>query len=146
MKVVGQFNKGFIMSAIPFHDASCVLKRIDLFMIDQHAADEKYRFETFMQSTRISSQPLARWITWTMSVWMVCSYRSRPKHLDLPAGDLFLICEHNELLRMNGFDVRVDENSRTAQLKALPVLNSKTFDLNGPFFCHLPVPSLNADA
>lgn len=35
----------------------------DLFMIDQHATDEKYMFETLQKSTTIHSQPLIWWVT-----------------------------------------------------------------------------------
>jgi DNA mismatch repair protein PMS2 len=42
MIVLGQFNLGFIITRIGD----------DLFIIDQHATDEKYRFETLQQSTR----------------------------------------------------------------------------------------------
>ena len=32
----------------------------DLFVIDQHAADEKYNFETLRRTTKIESQRLLR--------------------------------------------------------------------------------------
>ncbi len=33
----------------------------DLFIIDQHATDEKYNFETLMKTTVIQSQRLIQW-------------------------------------------------------------------------------------
>jgi len=57
MKVLGQFNKGFIIAR---------LRRLgdmgtdDLFIIDQHASDEKYNFETLQQTTVIKAQSLIR--------------------------------------------------------------------------------------
>ncbi|PIA56153.1 hypothetical protein AQUCO_00700479v1 [Aquilegia coerulea] len=48
MEVIGQFNLGFIIGRLDQ----------DLFIIDQHAADEKYNFERLSQSTIINQQPL----------------------------------------------------------------------------------------
>ncbi|KAA3462489.1 DNA mismatch repair protein PMS1 [Gossypium australe] len=50
MKVVGQFNLGFIIGKLDE----------DLFIVDQHAADEKYNFEHLAQSTILNQQPLLR--------------------------------------------------------------------------------------
>ncbi|XP_050238999.1 DNA mismatch repair protein PMS1 isoform X2 [Mercurialis annua] len=50
MKVIGQFNLGFIIGRIDH----------DLFIVDQHAADEKYNFERLCQSTVLNQQPLLR--------------------------------------------------------------------------------------
>lgn len=61
MEIIGQFNLGFIVARRripsdnplkPFMD--------DLFIIDQHAADEKYNFEDLQQTTLIRSQRLLR--------------------------------------------------------------------------------------
>lgn len=49
MQVVGQFNLGFIIARLNY----------DLFIVDQHAADEKFHFETLQRSTQIQSQKLA---------------------------------------------------------------------------------------
>lgn len=49
MKVLGQFNLGFIITALDDQD---------LYIIDQHASDEKYNFETLQQITRIETQKL----------------------------------------------------------------------------------------
>ncbi|OMJ23473.1 DNA mismatch repair protein PMS1 [Smittium culicis] len=48
MKVIGQFNLGFIICSLDG----------DLYIVDQHASDEKYNFETLQQKSVISSQPL----------------------------------------------------------------------------------------
>jgi DNA mismatch repair protein PMS2 len=48
MSIVGQFNLGFIITKL---DA-------DLFIVDQHATDEKYNFETLQKTTKIISQKL----------------------------------------------------------------------------------------
>jgi len=48
MEILGQFNLGFILTKINTH----------LFIIDQHATDEKYRYEMLQKSTSIKQQPL----------------------------------------------------------------------------------------
>lgn len=48
MSIIGQFNLGFIITKL---DA-------DLFIVDQHATDEKYNFETLQKTTKITSQKL----------------------------------------------------------------------------------------
>jgi DNA mismatch repair protein PMS2 len=61
MEIIGQFNLGFIVTrrqkAI---DQEGRGDTDDLFIVDQHAADEKYNFETLQQTTRIKSQKLFR--------------------------------------------------------------------------------------
>lgn len=60
MEVVGQFNLGFIISRRRKSDRSSNRVMDDLFIVDQHAADEKYNFETLQQTTNIQSQKLFR--------------------------------------------------------------------------------------
>ena len=48
MAVVGQFNLGFIIARLDD----------ELFIIDQHAADEKYNFERLQAITRLNRQPM----------------------------------------------------------------------------------------
>ena len=51
MKVIGQFNLGFIVAQLGK----------DLFIVDQHATDEMYRYETLQKSTTINTQRLIRY-------------------------------------------------------------------------------------
>lgn len=65
MEVVGQFNHGFIITRRrKFVGSSCGVMD-DLFIVDQHAADEKYNFETLQQTTNIQSQTLFRYVSIT---------------------------------------------------------------------------------
>ncbi|OMH78517.1 DNA mismatch repair protein PMS1 [Zancudomyces culisetae] len=50
MQVVGQFNLGFVVAKLDD----------DLFIVDQHASDEKSNFEELQLKSVISSQPLIR--------------------------------------------------------------------------------------
>ena len=48
MRVVGQFNRGFIIARLG----------LDLFIVDQHASDEKFNFERLQATTTLNRQPL----------------------------------------------------------------------------------------
>ncbi|CAN0504347.1 unnamed protein product [Phaeothamnion confervicola] len=50
MSVVGQFNLGFIITQLGS----------DLFIMDQHACDEKHNFEALQRTTIMHQQPLVR--------------------------------------------------------------------------------------
>ena len=50
LEVIGQFNKGFIMAIMK--------EQGNMFIVDQHASDEKYNFETLSRTTKISPQDL----------------------------------------------------------------------------------------
>lgn len=111
MRVVGQFNLGFIIARRVTPDMD------DLFIIDQHAADEKFNFETLQRTTKIHSQQLLR-----------------PERVELAPTDELVAMEHAEWLRMNGFDVKVDENAapgHRVKLLSKPVSKDTVFDLHG---------------
>jgi DNA mismatch repair protein PMS2 len=50
MKIIGQFNLGFIIT----------LLGNDLFIVDQHASDEKFNYEALCNSVKITPQRLIR--------------------------------------------------------------------------------------
>ncbi|KAI9205479.1 mismatch repair endonuclease PMS2 [Polychytrium aggregatum] len=103
MKIVGQFNLGFII----------VLLRSDIFIVDQHASDEKYNYEQLRQSAKVQSQRLVV-----------------PKPLSLTAQEELLVEEHIETLKMNGYDIEIDPQAQAFErikLVAVPAKKSKTF-------------------
>ena len=59
MRVVGQFNLGFILAVRP-GDGDASSSSPDLFIIDQHAADEKIQYERLVRTQALAPQPLAR--------------------------------------------------------------------------------------
>lgn len=63
MDIVGQFNLGFIITRRRTEHDDPRQQMDDLFIVDQHAADEKYNFETLQQTTVIRSQKLLRWVS-----------------------------------------------------------------------------------
>lgn len=60
MVVVGQFNLGFIIVRKRSDTTQGGGTMDDLFVVDQHAADEKWNFETLQEKTVIASQKLFR--------------------------------------------------------------------------------------
>jgi len=80
-QILGQFNLGFLICKLGKH----------LFIIDQHAADEKFRYESNWKNTEVLTQPLLA-----------------PLPLELSAADELLLIEHHETFQRNGFLVRVD--------------------------------------
>ncbi|WVW82358.1 hypothetical protein I302_104365 [Kwoniella bestiolae CBS 10118] len=119
MEVLGQFNKGFIIARLQ-HPPSTGNEQDqgtdDLFIIDQHASDEKFNFETLQRTTVIKGQALIK-----------------PRPLQLTAGDEIVAMENLDILSKNGFDVKVDEDALPGQgerinLVAMPVSKETTFD------------------
>ena len=62
MEILGQFNLGFIVVRRRKYGADDGGAPMDdLFIVDQHAADEKYNFETLQETTKIDSQKLFKY-------------------------------------------------------------------------------------
>ncbi|KPV74450.1 uncharacterized protein RHOBADRAFT_27977 [Rhodotorula graminis WP1] len=122
MEVVGQFNLGFIIarrrvsvgSGKGKERAAASDTHDDLFIVDQHASDEKYNFEKLQAETVIQSQRLIA-----------------PRILNFASADELMAMEHVDLLRLNGFDVLVDEDADVGErvkLIAQPVSKDTVFD------------------
>ncbi|KAL8699258.1 MAG: hypothetical protein Q9201_006102, partial [Fulgogasparrea decipioides] len=114
MNIIGQFNLGFILATRPSTSAD---QDDELFIIDQHASDEKYNFERLQASTTLQSQNLVR-----------------SKILDFTAIEEEIINENNAVLTANGFVVEVDQSGdipvgRRCKLLSLPMSREVTFDL-----------------
>ncbi|KAJ6510996.1 MutL C terminal dimerization domain-containing protein [Mycena sanguinolenta] len=115
MEILGQFNLGFIIARRRKNEDGAMMD--DLFIVDQHASDEKYNFETLQQTTRIKSQKLFR-----------------PQPLELTAGDELLALENIDVLRQNGFEVETAEEGGAGlgprlSLTAQPVSKDTVFDM-----------------
>jgi DNA mismatch repair protein PMS2 len=109
MRIVGQFNLGFIIAVRPGADHD------ELFIIDQHASDEKYNFERLQAETVVQNQRLVR-----------------PQRLDLTAVEEEIVLENRKSLEKNGFIVTVDESGdepigRRCQLVSLPLSKEVVF-------------------
>ncbi|OAA44378.1 Post Meiotic Segregation 2 [Metarhizium rileyi] len=121
MRVVGQFNLGFIIAVRPESHRSVCHKSgnaSELFIIDQHASDEIYNFERLQAHTVVQSQRLVH-----------------PKTLQLTALEEEIVSENLPALDANGFKVEVDSTGASSvgsrcQLLALPLSRETTFTLD----------------
>lgn len=128
MKIVGQFNLGFVLAVRPRTASKTPTTTNDqarqdedgddeLFIIDQHASDEKFNFERLQASTVVQSQRLVR-----------------PKPLELTAVEEEVVIENRAALEKNGFVVDVDESGdepvgTRCRLLSLPLSRETTFSL-----------------
>lgn len=107
MEIVGQFNLGFIV---------VLLKGTkNLFIIDQHASDEKYNFERLTRNTKFDSQKLAV-----------------PMSLDVNAIDELIILDNLDVFKNNGFHVHFDPSAAPGarvKLLSLPLLKDSIFNV-----------------
>ncbi|KAI6191921.1 CBR-PMS-2 protein [Aphelenchoides bicaudatus] len=83
MQVIGQFNKAFILTRLGQ----------ELFVLDQHASDEKYNFERLQKVHKMQRQAL------------VC-----PQTLSVGVIYEAVIVDNMEIFNANGFYFNVDEN------------------------------------
>uniref|UniRef100_A0A668AL45 Mismatch repair endonuclease PMS2 n=1 Tax=Myripristis murdjan TaxID=586833 RepID=A0A668AL45_9TELE len=103
MEIIGQFNLGFIITKL----------NSDIFMIDQHATDEKYNFEMLQQHTVLQGQKLIV-----------------PQKLHLTAVNENVLMENIEIFRKNGFEFLIDEDAQVMErvkLVSLPTSKNWTF-------------------
>lgn len=112
MRIIGQFNLGFIIAVRPPTSTS---PTSDLFIIDQHASDEKYNFERLAATTTLVPQRLVH-----------------PHPLELTAVEKEVIRENKPSLTANGFVVDLDAEDDNgadnhAQLISLPMSKEVTF-------------------
>ena len=82
MEIIGQFNLGFIITRL----------HSDLFVIDQHATDEKYNFETLQKSEHLQNQKLII-----------------PQTLHLTPVNEDILLDNIDIFTKNGFEFCVDK-------------------------------------
>ncbi|ODH47060.1 hypothetical protein GX48_06824 [Paracoccidioides brasiliensis] len=122
MRIIGQFNLGFIIATRFRGDPDNSTATIDhkddeLFIIDQHASDEKYNFERLQAETVVQNQRLVK-----------------PKTLDLTAVEEEIIIDNLPALEKNGFIVEVDRSGdepigRRCKLTSLPLSKEVVFNI-----------------
>ena len=101
MSIIGQFNLGFIL-------ARC--RNQNLWILDQHACDEKYNFERLCKETMIHEQKLIA-----------------PLPLELSPSEEHCVLEHKDIFERNGFRFSYDpekEPRHRLSLTALPYSGS----------------------
>merc|ERR1719506_218800 len=115
MRVIGQFNLGFIIASLRTSraDGAGTGGGEQLFIVDQHASDEKFRFEALNRESKIDRQPL-------MS----------PHFLQLTPAQEQLAESHLEVFKLNGFEMKKDDSrppGRRLQLLTLPTWQGLMF-------------------
>jgi DNA mismatch repair protein PMS2 len=85
LKIHGQFNLGFILVSFKEY----------MFIIDQHASDEKSRYEMYCRS-KITTQPL---ISYLILI--------RPQRLEMTPQQEYELSTRVDVVRDAGFDVRL---------------------------------------
>ena len=111
MRIVGQFNLGFILATRTSSDG-----KDELFIIDQHAADEKFNFERLQETTVVQNQRLVK-----------------ARVLDLTAIEEEIIMDSGPALEKNGFLISMDTSGdsavgRRCRLLSLPMSREVVFD------------------
>ncbi|TQB73546.1 hypothetical protein MPDQ_005748 [Monascus purpureus] len=114
MRIIGQFNLGFILATRP---AESTKGQDELFIIDQHASDEKFNFERFQTETIIQNQRLVQ-----------------PKTLDLTAVEEEIVLENQAALEKNGFVVQINDSGdvpigQRCKLVSLPLSKEVVFGI-----------------
>ncbi|CAL1528442.1 unnamed protein product [Lymnaea stagnalis] len=102
MEILGQFNLGFIITKLGS----------DLFIVDQHATDEKYNFEMLQRNTVLQSQ---RMIV--------------PQSLELTASNETILMDNLDIFKKNGFDFLIEpEAPPTQRVKLTSAPTSKNWN------------------
>ncbi|KDD73673.1 hypothetical protein H632_c1940p0, partial [Helicosporidium sp. ATCC 50920] len=109
MEVLGQFNLGFIIAKIGQ----------DLFIVDQHASDEKYNFERLQAELCLRRQPLLAKQRLTLSAAEELTIRQ-----DWETSSSWL--DNMAMFQANGFDFEEDDEGRL-RLSAVPFSKNVVF-------------------
>lgn len=102
MTIAGQFNLGFILVKKPDNN---------LFIVDQHASDEKYNFEKLNREHVFASQRLIS-----------------PKDLNLSPVESLIVLDHISVFERNGFIIQYDQTLKKLCLEAVPISKGTIFD------------------
>ncbi|XP_040571444.1 mismatch repair endonuclease PMS2 isoform X1 [Lepeophtheirus salmonis] len=103
MKILGQFNLGFIICLLDF----------DIFIVDQHATDEKYNFETLQNTCRLEPQNMVI-----------------PQVLELTYANENILSENIDIFNENGFEFDFNEEANVGshyKLKRVPMYRNWNF-------------------
>lgn len=110
MEIVGQFNLGFIIVTRKKNS------KYDMFIVDQHASDEKYNFEMLQKTTVFKSQRLLS-----------------PQIIEMSVIDELIVMDNLPIFEKNGFKLNIDESQPQGcrvKLISLPVSKKTLFDIN----------------
>eukprot|EP00347_Sterkiella_histriomuscorum_P014588 403360310 len=121
LRVLGQFNAGFIL---------CTLNDYDLFILDQHACDERLHLEMFTKQLKIESQP-----------------RIMPFEFDMDANLYNVVEIYERIFKAFGFQFeKVSWNRKTVQVKVTSMPRSKDQQFEESDFHNLVTSIRNFDS
>lgn len=103
--IIGQFNEAFIIVSDPQN----------LFIVDQHASDEKYNFERLQRDTKITPQPSVNPVT-----------------VELTPLEESVVSNNLDLLKKNGFLVTIDDSlppGEKCQIRGFPQTGNIVFGM-----------------
>jgi len=120
MRVIGQFNLGFIIAALRMSGGEAAAdgqaegpSDFHIFIVDQHASDEKFRFEGLNRDSKIDRQPLVA---------------LHP--LQLTPAQESIAEAHLDVFRLNGFELKRDDTrppGRRLRVATLPTWQGLVF-------------------
>lgn len=123
MRIVGQFNLGFIIVIREKREQNdngiieaCKKTGTDLFIVDQHASDEKYNFEKLIKETKIQTQLLIA-----------------PEVIELSVIDELIVMDNIPIFEKNGFKIKVKDDNPPGQkilLISKPISKHVIFGIN----------------
>jgi DNA mismatch repair protein PMS2 len=96
MRVIGQFNLGFIIVELDG----------DMYILDQHACDEKFRFEKLQKNTKLNNQPLLK-----------------PLVVEMTAALESVVEDNLDVFESNGFELGIDDSApagRRISMRSMP--------------------------
>lgn len=97
LKLIGQLNKSLILTNYTKE------KKTFLFAIDQHAIDEKYKFETFFLNLDFKSQPLIR-----------------AAEVSLTGSQVLILSSHEEYIKSLGFLWATSGENNVIKISSVP--------------------------
>ncbi len=100
MEIIGQFNLGFIIGKLGQ----------DLFIVDQHASDEKNTFETLQRTAKFHKQGLIS-----------------PIELDLSPREEQIVKENLNIFSNSGFEFKENPENGVLRLTTVPQCKGMTF-------------------
>ena len=106
MSIIGQFNLGFVIAK----------HQNDLYIMDQHACDEKFNFERLQRDTVVHQQPLIA-----------------PLPFEATASEELTIIDHLDLFKKNGFHLNVNHDAPVGtklKLVAVPFSKKTNFGID----------------
>lgn len=106
LEIIGQFNMGFIITYLP--------QKRQIFVIDQHASDEKRNYETMIKNYKFENQILFNPIVIS----------------DLSDLERNTIKENQDIFLKNGFNIKFTAQEEQFTIKTLPCFKNIQFDLN----------------